>query len=174
MARVSEFRRIGLYKPSSYISAFYGTKGGYEYSNAQHIWERKLYSDKEDVEFLDVSDLVNPAEMTRNRHLPDFKAKVANNNWTGSGAAPVQPTQRLPEEFKKLKNGHMGTHQFLVDDFVQSVHQGKLPPCNAWFAARSNIPGLIAHESALKGGVQLEVPDFGPPPADWPVLYEDS
>jgi len=73
-----------------------------------------------------------------------------------------------------LPNGHMGTHQFLVDDFVKAVHFEKLPPCNAWFAARCNVPGLVAHESALRGGVQMEVPDFGDPPSDWPLLYEQE
>jgi len=171
IARVSEFRRIGTYKPSSYISAFYGTRGAYEYSNAQHFFEKKLFEDKEDVEFMDVSDLVNPVEMTQHKNDADFKAKVANNNWAWQTCAPIQPTGRLPEEFKSLPNGHMGTHQFLVDDFVKAVHFNKLPPCNAWFAARCNIPGLIAHESALKGGVQLDVPDFGDAPSDWPALY---
>ncbi len=174
MARVSEFRRIGLYKPSSYISAFYGTKGGYEYSNAQHLMEKKLYPDKEDVALLDVSDLVNPSEMTKNKHLPNYMELVANNNWTSASTAPIQPVHRLPEEYRALKNGHMGTHQFLTDDFLRAVHTGKLPPCNAWYAARGNIPGLVAHESAMKGGAQLEVPDFGPPPADWPMLYEEE
>lgn len=174
MARVSEFRRIGLFKPSSYINAFYGTRGGYEYSNAQHYLEKKLYPDKEDVAFFDVSDLVNPQEMTLNKHLPNFKELVANCHWTDKSSAPIQPTHRLPEEYKALHNGHMGTHQLLIHDFLSAVHTDKLPPCNAWFAARANIPGLIAHESAMQGGVQMDVPDFGPPPADWPVLWADE
>ena len=31
-------------------------------------------------------------------------------------------------------------------------------------AARYMIPGLIAHESALKGGELLEIPDLSDPP----------
>lgn len=174
IARVSEFRRTGTFKPSSYLSAFYGTRGAYEYSNAQHFFEKKLYEDKEDVDFADVSDLVNPAEMTQHKNDPDFKARVANNAWNWNSCAPVQPVQRLPQSFLPLENGHYGTHKFLVDDFVRACAAGKLPPCNAWFAARCNIPGLIAQESALRGGAQMEVPDFGDAPADWPLLSAED
>ena len=64
-----------------------------------------------------------------------------------------------------MPNGHNGSHQFLVHDFVTACVTGKTPPNNVWAAARYLVPGLIAHESALKGGVLLEVPDFGDAPA---------
>jgi hypothetical protein len=32
------------------------------------------------------------------------------------------------------------------------------------------IPGLIAHESALRGGELMDIPDFGDAPADWARL----
>ena len=42
------------------------------------------------------------------------------------------------------------------------------------------IPGLVAHESALRGGELLDIPDLGDAPADWERLtfemkesYED-
>ena len=35
------------------------------------------------------------------------------------------------------------------------------------------IPGLIAHESALKDGMLMDIPDFGAAPSDWErVTYE--
>ena len=50
---------------------------------------------------------------------------------------------------------------------------GKLPPNNAWDSARYMIPGLIAHESALKDGMLMDIPDFGAAPSDWErVTYE--
>jgi len=64
-----------------------------------------------------------------------------------------------------LPNGHSGAHQFLVDDFVKACVNNTLPPNNVWQASRYLIPGLIAHESAMKGGVLLEVPDLGDAPA---------
>ena len=84
--------------------------------------------------------------------------------------AAIQNTEKLPETFRGLKNGHNGTHHYLVDDFCRAYATGKLSPTNIWAVARYNIPGLIAQESALQGGVLLPVPDLGDPPADWEVL----
>jgi hypothetical protein len=72
---------------------------------------------------------------------------------------------RLPQEFIGLPNGHMGSHQFLVDDFVLSCVNGDLPPNNVWAAARYMVPGLVAHESAKQGGAMLAIPDYGDAPA---------
>ena len=84
--------------------------------------------------------------------------------------SPIQPTDRLPEEFSELPNGHNGTHQFLIDDFCRAYETGKLSPTNIWAVARYNIPGLMAHRSALQGGIPIDVIDLGDPPADWEVL----
>ena len=85
-----------------------------------------------------------------------------------SGMAPVHDAGRLPAEFRGLPNGHEGSHHFLVDDFVTAVNTGTLPPVNAWEAARYTLPGIVAHESALRGGERLPVPDFGDAPAELP------
>ena len=59
-ARVNECRRIGYKAPSSYVSAFYGTQGAYQFNNAQHLLTQKT---KEGVQLTDVSNLINPIEM---------------------------------------------------------------------------------------------------------------
>ena len=84
--------------------------------------------------------------------------------------APIQNTAKLPASFKNQRNGHNGTHQYLVDDFCRAYASGKLSPTNIWEVARWNIPGLVAHRSALAGGELLPVPDLGDPPSDWEVL----
>jgi phage tail protein X len=76
----------------------------------------------------------------------------------------VHDTDRLPAEYAGVPTGHEGSHQFLADDFVRAVVDRTLPPVNAWTAARFTLPGIIAHQSALQGGVRLEVPDFGDAP----------
>ena len=50
-ARINECRRIGWKAPSSSISSFYGTKGGYQFSNAQHVLTRLT---EKGVELFDV------------------------------------------------------------------------------------------------------------------------
>lgn len=83
------------------------------------------------------------------------------------GLAPAHHPARLPDEMRGLANGHSGSHHFLVDDFVRACAEGALPPCHIWNSAAWCAPGLVAHESALRGGELLAVPDFGRPPADW-------
>ena len=73
-----------------------------------------------------------------------------------------------------MKNGHNGTHHFLVDDFCRAYTTGKLSPVNIWAVARYNIPGLMAHESALADGKPIDVIDLGDPPSDWEVLDFDN
>ena len=169
-ARITEARGFGYKSPSSYISGFYGTKGSYEFSNAQHLYyEKYVEAGKEKVHLTDVSDYVNPAEMTENRELPDFKERVANGDWQWSSFSPVQQNDvdRLPAEFEGLINGHMASHKFLIDDFCTAAYEHKIPKLNAWFAARSNLPGLVAIESAKQGGALMDVPDFGDAPKEW-------
>ena len=164
-ARINECRRIGYKAPSSYVSSFYGTKGAYQFSNAQHILTKLT---EKGVELQDISDDVNPVEMTRHKDEADFKQKVANHTWQWNIFSPVQKTEvdRLPESFKQnaTVNGHMASHQLLVDDFCTAAFFGSLPPVNAWRAARWTIPGLLAHQSALKDGEAMDVPDCGEPP----------
>lgn len=158
--RINECRRIGWKAPSSFISAFYGTKGGYQFSNAQHIFTKHT---EEGVELKDVSDYVNPTAMTENKSDPDFKNKVANHTWQWDSFAPIQHPEVLPESYSELPNGHMASHQFLINDFCNAAYNGTLPIVNAWAAARFTVPGIVAYESIKKGGVTLDVPDFGDP-----------
>lgn len=165
VARVSECRRIGYKAPSSYISGFYGTKASYQFSNAQHLFTTLT---QEGVALNDISDEVNPIKMTEHKQDSDYKNMVANHKFQWNDYSPVQKSRYdlLPDEFKNMPNanGHMASHQLLIDDFCTAVATGKMPYVNAWRAARYTIPGLIAHESAKLGGVPLDIPDFGEAP----------
>ncbi len=163
-ARVCECRRIGYKAPSSFISGFYGTKGAYQYNNAQHIVTTHKPGG---VNLRDVSNEVNPLAMTEHKHDADFKQRVANHGWAGNDISPIQLANRdarnLSEEYLSIKVGHMYSHALLIDDFCTATYERKLPLVNAWNAARYTVPGLVAHESALKGGELMDVPDFGDP-----------
>lgn len=170
IARISENRRIAWYCPMSYITNFHGTRGSYECSMAQHTYVR--LPGKEAV-FEDVSALLNPAELTNNRNDPEFGNKFVNGAWSND-YAPIQNQARLPRELDPLPTGHGGTHKYMVDDFCRAFTTGKLSPTNAWRAAQYNLPGLIAHQSAMHNGEAMDVPYLGEPPADWQVLPSDE
>ena len=79
----------------------------------------------------------------------------------------IQDSQKLPKEYKDLPNGHMASHQFLINDFCSAAYNGTLPTVNAWQAARYTIPGIVAYESLKQGGIPLDVPDCGNPPENF-------
>lgn len=172
IARVSENRCVGWSAPETYISQYYGTGGGYEFSVAHHHLSRWDPERSGKVIMEDVTKELQPKCVSDELYLnyADTIQKIAD----GCGffdTVPIQPVDRLPEEFKGLENGHNGTHHFLIDDFCRAVETGKLSPTNIWQVARYNIPGLLAHQSALQGGVAIDVPDLGDPPEDWEVLW---
>ena len=173
IVRISENRRIAWMVPETYITCFNGHKASYESSLMQHSYiTMEPLPDRRVCHYEDVADLLNPIELTEHKNDPDFMEKAINGSWSET-EAPIQRSARLPKEFDGIHTGHAGTHKFMVDDFCQAYMTGKLSPTNAWQAARYNIPGLTAHESALQGGAVLEVYDCGDPPAHLEVLDED-
>lgn len=162
--RVNEMRRIGWRSPvDSVYMNFYGEFSSYEQTALHHCY---AYLDL-DKPPADISDLLN---LSPSLPLHGYTAELGKSSSHDfySGVAKVHDTSRLPESYKKLANGHSGSHQFLADDFITALHSGTLPPCHAWNSARWNLPGLVAHESAKQDGVKLSIPDYGDVPADYP------
>ncbi len=60
--------------------------------------------------------------------------------------------------------GHGGSHAYLVHEFVDAVAHGRQPAINIWEAARYMAMGVRAHQSALRDGETLAVPDWGDAP----------
>jgi predicted dehydrogenase len=155
MVRINEFRRIG--HVGGERLNLYGTKASFE---EQYL--HKTWVDKHAGGCADLTELLSCAGVpaTAAGGLSGLPAADAVHH----GVSKVHPVERLPRQFVGLGNGHCGSHQFLVDDFVMACVSGRTPPNNVWAAARYLVPGLIAHESALRGGLQLAVPDLGEPP----------
>ncbi|MCR1163134.1 MULTISPECIES: Gfo/Idh/MocA family protein [Micrococcaceae] len=158
--RTNEMRRVGY--PSHIRESrfrFFGTEASFEQLATTTVWQ-----DKSSVE--DVSEQVEtkPTMSADDPSLADVAPELRDAFI--SGLAPVHDQSRLPQEFLGAPNGHEGSHQFLVDDFVTAVNDRSLPPVNAWVAARFTLPGIIAHESALRGGERLPIRDFGDAPVE--------
>jgi predicted dehydrogenase len=67
---------------------------------------------------------------------------------------------RLPEPMR-VKTGHGGSHTFLTHEFIEAVQQDRQPVVNVWEAVAYTLPGIIAHQSALKNGQTLKIRDYG-------------
>jgi predicted dehydrogenase len=117
--RTNEMRRVGY--PSHIRESrfrFFGTEASFEQLAKVTVWQDKanVHDISEQVESrpsvsLDDPSLANVAPELRDAFV--------------SGLAPVHDSSRLPEEFRGAPNGHEGSHQFLVDDFVTAVNTGR-------------------------------------------------
>ena len=58
------------------------------------------------------------------------------------------------------KWGHGTSEYYLVRDFVEAIVNDKKPPIDVVKAIDMTIPGIVAHEAAMKGEVWLDVPHF--------------
>jgi len=65
----------------------------------------------------------------------------------------------------KAWGGHGGSHPYLVHEFVTSVADDREPAVHVWHACHWMAMGVRAHQSALRDGERLDVPDYGQPPA---------
>ena len=105
-------------------------------------------------------------------------ASFKDGHWLDkSGRTPVSVEDMrdpLPDEVyqafesaspNSVYGGHGGSHAYLVHEFVEAVAQNRHPAINVWEALRYMAPGVMAHQSALRGGELLDVPDWGDAPA---------
>lgn len=56
--------------------------------------------------------------------------------------------------------GHGGSHGPLMNEFVTAILEDREPIVNVYEALAMTVPGIIAHQSALKGGETLKIPQF--------------
>ena len=67
---------------------------------------------------------------------------------------------RLPETLR-VKTGHGNSHTFITHEFVSAIAENRHPTVNVWEAAAYTAPGIVAHQSALRGGAIMKIKDFG-------------
>ena len=56
--------------------------------------------------------------------------------------------------------GHGGSHGYLCEEFVSSLLKGRTPLVNIAWALNMTVGGIVAHQSALKDGELLKIPQF--------------
>jgi hypothetical protein len=66
----------------------------------------------------------------------------------------------LPEPLRHT-SGHEGSHTFITHEFVDAMTHGRRPVVDIREALAYTVPGIIAHQSALKGGESLKIPQIG-------------
>ena len=115
--------------------------------------------------------------MARPERAPNTVTRIAKNGQTvlDSNGYPegkvdieafAQPDymDRLPPTMR-VKSGHGNSHTFLVHEFLSSILENRHPAVNIWEAIAYTLPGIVAHQSALRGGELLKIKDYGKAPA---------
>ena len=54
--------------------------------------------------------------------------------------------------------GHGGADKKMMADFISCVAENRKPVLDVDFAINMSLPGILAHESAVQGGVPMEIP----------------
>lgn len=75
----------------------------------------------------------------------------------------IQPqwwqTDMLPKSLRH-NSGHDGSHTFITHEFIDSLINNRSPKVNIYEALAYTAPGIVAHQSALKGGEYMKIPGF--------------
>ena len=68
-------------------------------------------------------------------------------------------TDILPERLRH-NSGHDGSHTFITHEFIDSLIKKRRPKIDIYEALAYTVPGIIAHQSALKKGEYMKIPNF--------------
>ena len=84
----------------------------------------------------------------------------------GKGTQPIEvptywKTDMLPPPMRHA-SGHDGSAAFISAEFVNALLENREPEINLYESLAMTLPGIVAHQSSLKDGEQLPVPNFTP------------
>ncbi|MBU1175118.1 MAG: Gfo/Idh/MocA family oxidoreductase [Alphaproteobacteria bacterium] len=122
-----------------------------------------VYASKKSFEWQLITD-ENPVLHTAKKPEPEIAERVEVPDFA----------HRLPKEIQKFTRGivdedhlsfiqgggHGGSHPHLVNEFVNALLEDRDPFPNVEQSANWTSVGICAHQSALKGGEIVKIPDF--------------
>lgn len=68
-------------------------------------------------------------------------------------------TELLPEPLRH-DSGHGGSHTFLTHEFIDALVNDRKPLIDIYESIAYTAPGIVAHQSALKNGEYMKIPNF--------------
>jgi hypothetical protein len=57
-------------------------------------------------------------------------------------------------------SGHEGSHTFLTHEFIDALVHDRQPAIDVYESLAYTVPGIVAHESAMKGGELKKIPQY--------------
>ena len=135
----AEVTRSWFQTARPYTEAFsiYGENAGFEWQQMEH--EDPLVFTLEPVQ-----------EEHKGRHVTARRVPAPDR------------TDLLPPAIAPFtQGGHGGSHPHLVHEFVRSIIEERPAAIDARTAADWTAPGICAHDSSLRNGEPISIPDFG-------------
>lgn len=127
----------------------------------------EVYGDKKSFEWQLIEDeqpVIHTAkkpepEIPEKVNVPDYAHLLPTEiqRFTTKGVYDADETQHL--SFTQ-GGGHGGSHPHMVHEFLTALTENRDPFPNAAQSANWTSVGILAHESALKGGEIMKLPDF--------------
>jgi predicted dehydrogenase len=108
------------------------------------------------------------SRQSRSSDTPGFGAETGRLRGTkGSYYDKYEGLEKNLPDFKRPPippgvppGGHGGSHGRLMNEFILSILEDRKPLVDIIAALNMTIPGIIAHESAMKGGEWLKIPQY--------------
>ena len=120
----------------------YGSKKSFEWTLVEHE-----------------QSVVHTGEIPERVSIPDYAHLLPESiqSFTTGGVYDGDNNQHL--SFIQ-GSGHGGSHPHLVHEFLTALAEKRQPFPNAKQSANITCVGILAHESALNGGVKMDMPEF--------------
>lgn len=134
--------------PDGVRASWFGTKMSFITPQGGESWEVEPV-------ILRVADQKVKDEHGYEVNLP-AKEKFKQVEWANS--------EMLPEALRVggLPPGHGGSELFLTHEFIDALVHSRKPTVDIYEALAYTVPGIIAHESALRNGERMKIPQFDP------------
>lgn len=153
---VAEVTRSLFHTAVEYVEGFsvFGEKMSFEWNYENET--PRVYAFDESAEAMNHSGrrvATTPAECVDRRELlPEPIRKYTRSHTVLDAANPHQSIRQ--------GGGHHGSHPHMVHEFVRSILEKRPAISGPVKAARWTAAGICAHQSALRGGEPVDIPDF--------------
>lgn len=121
-----------------------------------------VYGSKKSFEWTQIEGekhIVHNGEKPERVDVPDF-AHLLPKEIQGFTRAGVYDSKDKKHLSFTQGGGHGGSHPHLVHELISALREGREPFPNARQAANITCSGILAHESAMKGGAMIRLPEW--------------
>ena len=87
------------------------------------------------------------------------RGSMTGMNYAGQ-MTPLPDLECPPLPATVAPGGHGGSHGHLMNEFVTAILQDRKPLVDIVLALNMTVAGVVAHDSAMKGGQSLKIPQF--------------